>query len=148
MLLFCLCKKIAEISGPVAKGGLHEEKRPCKFHMKTTGKNTNDNFNRENLQWNKEVVNDVSNPEQYSGIYKELSELLGDNATIKIWKYFSGLNVTFPQRLYSKEFTRAYIAENMNDMKPAEMAKTMGLSERRIRQIIAEIKKDEEYECD
>ena len=85
----------------------------------------------------------MSNPEQYSGIYKELSELLGDNATIKIWKYFSGLNVTFPQRLYSKEFTRAYIAENMNDMKPAEMAKTMGLSERRVRQIIAEIRDEE-----
>lgn len=111
--------------------------------MKVTEKSTTDNFNQKNLQWSEEVINDVSNPEHYSGIYKELSELLGDNATIKIWRYFSGLNVTFPQRLYSKEYTRGYIAENMYDMKPAEMAKTMGLSERRVRQIIAEIRDEE-----
>ena len=83
-----------------------------------------------------------SNPERYSGIYKELAELLGDAATMKIWKHFSGLNVTFPQKLYSKEYQKDFIRENMDKTKPAEMAKILSLSERRIRQIIVEIKSD------
>ncbi|WP_242839061.1 Mor transcription activator family protein [Butyrivibrio sp. MC2021] len=81
-----------------------------------------------------------SNPERYSGVYKELAELLGDAATMKIWKRFSGLNITFPQKLYSKEFREEFIRENMDLMKPAEMAKALGLSERRVRQIMVGIK--------
>lgn len=81
-----------------------------------------------------------SNPERYSGIYKDLAELIGDAATLKIWKNFSGLNITFPQKLYSIEFRKEFIMENMESMKPSEMAKQLGLSERRVRQLIAEIR--------
>ena len=113
--------------------------------MKNTGKTTKDNFKSENLQLNKEVIEDVkSNPDLYGGIYKELAELLGDAATIKVWKRFSGLNVTFPQRLYSKEYTKEFIKENMHTLKPSELSRAMGLSERRIRQIITEIKHENE----
>ena len=85
-----------------------------------------------------------SNPERYSGIYKEIAETLGDSATLKIWKHFSGLNITFPQKLYSKEFRKEFIMENMDIMKPAEIARILGLSERRVRQIIGEIKQEQE----
>lgn len=113
--------------------------------MKSTRKITKGNFKSENLQLNEEVIEGVnSNPNLYGGIYKELAELLGDAATIKIWKRFSGLNVTFPQKLYSKEYTKAFIKENMNSLKAAEMSRAMGLSERRIRQIITEIKHENE----
>ena len=113
--------------------------------MKNTGQSANDNFKRNSLQLNMEVVDGVnSNPERYSGVYKEMAEILGDNATMKIWKRFSGLNITFPQRLFSKEYTRDYIRENMHDTKPSELAKAMGLSERRIRQIITEIRSEDE----
>ncbi len=81
-----------------------------------------------------------SNPERYSGVYKELAELIGDAATLKIWKRFSGLNITFPQKLYSIDFRKGFIMENMEAMKPSEMAKALGLSERRIRQIVKEIR--------
>ena len=84
-----------------------------------------------------------SNPDRYSGIYKELAELVGDAAMIKIWRRFAGLNVTFPQKLYSKEFSRAYIAENMDTIKPSEMARTLGISERRVRQIMSEVKNEQ-----
>ncbi len=116
----------------------------CKFHMKKTGHYTSDIFKKTSLQLNKEEVMDMkSHPERFSGIYKELAELLGDAATMKIWKQFSGLNVTFPQKLYSKEFRKDYIRENMNRAKPAEIAKLLGLSERRIRQLIVEIKQED-----
>ena len=120
------------------------EKQQCKFHMKNTGHLTSDIFKKTSLQLNNEEVMDMnSNPERYSGIYKELAELLGDAATMKIWKRFSGLNVTFPQKLYSKEFQKDFIRENMDKTKPAEMAKMLGLSERRIRQIVVEVKRND-----
>lgn len=124
---------------------MNSEILQCKFHMKNTEHYTSDIFKNDSLQLNidEEVIEINSNPERYSGIYKELAELLGDNATIKIWKRFSGLNITFPQKLYSKEYRKEYIKEKMHTMKPAEMAKELGLSERRVRQIIVEIKKSD-----
>ncbi len=123
---------------------MYLEKRQCKFHMKSTGYKASDIFKNDSLQLNKdeEVTTVNSNPERYSGVYKELAELLGDAATMKIWKRFSGLNITFPQKLYSKEFREEFIRENMDLMKPAEMAKALGLSERRVRQIMVGIKSD------
>lgn len=118
------------------------ENTQCKFHMNNAGKTANDNFKNDSLQLNidEEVIDINSNPERYSGVYKELAELLGDTATMKIWKRFSGLNITFPQKLYSKEYREDYIRENMESMKPSEMAKILGLSERRVRQIMGEIR--------
>ncbi|MBR1641725.1 MAG: hypothetical protein IJ683_05305 [Butyrivibrio sp.] len=125
---------------------LDSENRQCKFHMKITGYNASDIFKKDSLQLNKdeEVTAMNSNPERYSGVYKELAELLGDAATLKIWKRFSGLNITFPQKLYSIEFRKEFISENMQKMKPSEMSKTLGLSERRVRQIIEEIRHEQD----
>ncbi len=112
--------------------------------MKITGQTVSDIFKNDSIKLESEEVMVInSNPERYSGIYKEIAELLGDVATLKIWKRFSGLNITFPQKLYSKEFRKDYIRENMIEMKPAEMARALGLSERRVRQIIVEIKHEE-----
>ena len=46
-------------------------------------------------------------------------------------------------KLYSIEFRKEFISENMHTMKPSEMAKTLGLSERRVRQIIVEIRHEQ-----
>jgi hypothetical protein len=113
--------------------------------MNNTGYNASDYFKKDYLQLNnnEEVIYINSNPERYSGIYKDLAELIGDGSTLKIWKHFSGLNITFPQKLYSIEFRKEYIMENMNNLKPSEMAKVLGLTERRVRQIISEIKHEQ-----
>ncbi|WP_408069501.1 Mor transcription activator family protein [Butyrivibrio sp. JL13D10] len=113
--------------------------------MKNAGYKTSDIFKNDSLQLNneEEVIDINSNPKRYSGVYKELAELIGDAATLKVWKRFSGLNITFPQKLYSKEYRKEYIRENMQVAKPAEMAKLLGLSERRVRQIMEEIKRGE-----
>lgn len=81
-------------------------------------------------------------PEQFSEIYKDLAELVGVGNARKIWKVYAGLNITFPQRLYSREYTRTFIAKNYQDKSPRELAKATGLSERRVRQIIREIKSE------
>lgn len=109
--------------------------------MNNTGQKTNDNFKTDSLQLDcQEVMEIKGNPKKYSGIYKDLAELIGDAATVKIWRHFSGLNVSFPQKLYSKEYKRDYIRRNMEEMKPSDIAKSLGLTERRVRQIITDIK--------
>ncbi len=80
--------------------------------------------------------------EKYSEAYRELAELLGDTAVLKLWRRYSGLNVIFPKKLYSREYTRKFIETNMGVIKPSEMARMVDLSERRVRQIIKEIKEN------
>ena len=119
------------------------ENMQCKFHMNNTMQSASDNFEKESIQLDVEEVMDLkADPEKYGGIYKELAEILGDAATIKIWKRFAGLNITFPQKLYSKEYRRRFIDENLATMKPRDMAKSLGLTERRVRQMISEIQKE------
>ncbi len=114
-----------------------------KFQMNSSEKSSNDIFKNQSVQYRKgEVVAINSNPKRYSGVYKEMAELLGDAAAIKIWKRFSGLNISFPQRLYSKEYTKQFIMENMKTMSSHDLARNVNLSERRVRQIINEIKKE------
>ena len=69
---------------------------------------------------------------------KELAELIGETNK-RIWSYYRGLSVQFPQRLYSKEFAKIY-SENLDTMKPKEMAKHLNLTERRVRQIAKDVK--------
>ena len=88
------------------------------------------------------------NPEQYGGIYKELAELLGDAAVVRIWKSYAGLSVTFPMKLYSKEYIREFIREHHAEMKPSEIGRVLGLSERRVRQLIHELRADAEQDTE
>ena len=80
----------------------------------------------------------------YSEVYRELAELIGEAAVIKIWRSYSGLTVTFPRQLYSREFIRSYIRENTGILKPAEIARNVGMTERRVRQIIHDQKEEGE----
>ena len=88
------------------------------------------------------------NPEQYGGLYKELAELLGDAAVVRIWKSYAGLSVTFPMKLSSKEYIREFIREHHAEMKPSEIGRVLGLSERRVRQLIHELRADAEQDTE
>ena len=118
--------------------------------MKKAGKNTNDNNTRESVEYylDDEEVCMSRDPEQYGGIYRELAELLGDAAVAKIWKHYRGLTVTFPMRLHSRDQIHQFIESNMKVMKPAEIGKAVGLSERRVRQIIHDIRNKKKQKRD
>lgn len=85
----------------------------------------------------------AGNPEIYSDLYREMAVLIGDAAVKKLWKAYGGMNVTFPTKLYSRAYVRSFIAANMGCMKPSEMARELKLSDRRIRQLIREIRLEE-----
>lgn len=79
--------------------------------------------------------------DRYCKIYREMAELIGDAAVRKLWKEYGGTSVNFPVRLYSQEYTRSFIQENMEKITPADMARELRLTERRVRQIIHELRK-------
>ncbi len=84
----------------------------------------------------------------YQGIYQELGDLVGVSAAKKIWSQYKGQTISFPQNLYSREAVRAYIRDNMGEKKVSEIARNVGLSERRVRQIMKEIRaqKNEDFD--
>ena len=100
----------------------------------------NNNGKETSVQLNAEEVAMSKNSEKYSQLYKELSELIGDAATIKLWENYQGLNISFPKKLYSNEYVKKFILENKDKMSVQEIAKEVGLSDRRVRQILKENK--------
>ena len=87
------------------------------------------------------------NAYKYSDVYKELLQTLGSEAMVrKIWKAFGGRSVTFPKRLYAREYMLEYIRTNMYSKKPSEIARELDLTERRVRQLIKEIREAEDDE--
>lgn len=72
------------------------------------------------------------------------ADLLGEKAAVKIWKACSGMTISFPQKLYSKEYTRQYIRARTGKQSAREIARELQLSERRVRQIIHELREEEE----
>ena len=53
--------------------------------------------------------------ENYSGIYKDMVEVLGEEITLKIYENYRGQQVTFPMRLYSKSYILEYLNKNELD---------------------------------
>ena len=80
---------------------------------------------------------------QFNDIYKEMAELLGDAAALKMWNRYAGVSVSFPKQLYSREYIQKFIHDNSDVMKPSDIARTIGLTERRVRQIIKEEREKE-----
>ena len=129
-------------TGGVKKHMKDSEKITQKFAMKNTLKSTNDDFDSDEVElFEKGEEQDMNgDPSQYNEIYRELAELVGNAAVMKIWNRYSGVSITFPRQLYSRAYIRKSIEENMGVMKPAEIARMVGLTERRVRQIIQEIR--------
>ena len=83
----------------------------------------------------------TENSNGYCEIYKELADMLGDISDVeKIYNRYKGLTITFPKKLYSAEYVFQYIEENYGKETVQTIARHLGLSERRVRQIIQDMK--------
>lgn len=58
----------------------------------------------------------------------------------KIYNRYRGLTITFPKKLYNKQFVLQYILENYGKETTQEIAKALDLSERRVMQLLKEIR--------
>ena len=79
---------------------------------------------------------------QYCQFYEELANLLESEENVKkLHDHYKGLTVTFPVKLFSKEYELQYVKENYgNGKKTHEIARYLNLTERRIRQMVKEIR--------
>lgn len=69
-------------------------------------------------------------------IYKDLADIVGIDATLQIYSEFSGQQISFPKKLFSKEYVineaiRCYDGKNLN-----KLSKRFGYSERHLRHLI------------
>ena len=78
-------------------------------------------------------------PQDLAGIYGELAEIIGTDDAIIIYEYFKGQQVSFPTRLYSKDFVAEQVISNKSQP-IKKLATKYGYSERRLRQMIQEKK--------
>lgn len=79
----------------------------------------------------------------FNKIYKEIGKMAGDDVARKLWEKYGGLTVSFPKNLYSNEYAKEYIRKNNGKVNPSKMAKILNLTERRVRQIIKELRDEE-----
>ncbi len=66
------------------------------------------------VDYDEEVDNLKKEVELYNDIYKEISEIVGLDATLKIYLRFKGQQISFPVRLYSSHLIQ------QNVIKPAK----------------------------
>ncbi|MDB8460343.1 Mor transcription activator family protein [Turicibacter sanguinis] len=74
--------------------------------------------------------------EDYQGIYQELVELIGEEMTQKFYQYYKGQQITFPVRMYSKEYVRNYLSKHYNGQNLRQLSRELGYSERWMRQLM------------
>ncbi|XZM61216.1 Mor transcription activator family protein [Clostridium perfringens] len=77
--------------------------------------------------------------EDFKGIYKNMVDLLGEEATIKVYKNYKGQQITFPMRLYSKKYVLKVIKDKYNGDNLTELSRELDYSERWMRKLVNEI---------
>lgn len=73
-----------------------------------------------------------------NGIYNDLANLIGIEATKIIFDEYRGQQVTFPVEFYSKQFIHNQIVKEYNGFNVKQLATKYGFSERTIRRILKE----------
>lgn len=77
-------------------------------------------------------------PEDLAGIYKDIAEVIGIEATMRLHREFQGQQVTFPKKLYSKSYLLHQLQKEEQPLNIRALALKFGYTERRLRQILKE----------
>lgn len=83
------------------------------------------------------------NPSNFVPMYEEVARVIGTEDTVKLYEYFKGQQICFPQRLYKTDYIVKYVKENYNGSNIRELARMFGYTERRIRQLLKEKSNDD-----
>ena len=83
------------------------------------------------------------NAEYLNSVYKEISEKLGENVAIEIYKMFKGQQICFPVRFFNPSRIHQVIVEEYNGTNVRALATKYNYSEKTIRRIVR--KNLEEY---
>lgn len=77
--------------------------------------------------------------EDFVGVYKEIADVIGVEATVQLHDHFKGQQINLPIKLYTKEFVvkQIRVSNEKNNIK--DVARAYGYTERRLRQIMKEM---------
>ena len=82
--------------------------------------------------------------ELYNAVYKELSEIVGLDATLKIYMRFKGEQISFPTRLYNPSMIQQKVIKEYDGQNIQELARKYDYSEKTVRRMIKDSLEDEE----
>lgn len=74
-------------------------------------------------------------------IYREIADEIGIENTIRIFNLFHGTQISFPNRLFSKEYIHKAIIKEYNGKNALQLAQKYNYSERSIWRILKSDKK-------
>ena len=74
--------------------------------------------------------------ELYHAVYRELCELVGLEATLKIYRHFQGQQISFPLRLYHSHLIRRKIKKEYDGKNIRALAVRYGYSEKTVRRML------------
>ena len=72
----------------------------------------------------------------YNGIYRDMANVLGEEITKQVYEFYRGQQVTFPMKLYSKEYIQDYLAKKYTGENLKQLSRELGYSERWLKQLI------------
>ena len=72
----------------------------------------------------------------YNGVYSDMIQQFDEELVKEIHKLYRGQQVTFPMRLYSKEYVLNYISENYNGENIKKLSMELNYSERWVKKLI------------
>lgn len=84
------------------------------------------------------LKNDLSG---LNDVYKDIADEIGLENTLIIFKLFHGTQISFPNRLFSKEYTHKAIISEYNGNNVSQLARKYNYSERSIWRILKSINK-------
>ncbi len=73
-------------------------------------------------------------------VYRDIADEIGVENTLAIYKLFHGTQISFPNRLFSKEYTHKAIISEYNGNNVPQLAQKYNYSERSIWRILKTIK--------
>lgn len=82
----------------------------------------------------------------YNDIYKEFSEIVGLEATLKIYLRFKGQQISFPVRLYNPHLIQQNVIKEYDGTNISDLAQKYDYSEKTIRRMIKDSLEDGEQE--
>ena len=103
---------------------------------------------RKVLEYRGEVDAMKKEIELYNDIYKEISEIVGLDNTLKIYLRFKGQQITFPVRLYNSHMIQQSVIKEYDGTNIAELAQKYDYSEKTIRRMIKDSLEDDTTEED
>ena len=82
----------------------------------------------------------------YNDIYKEISEIIGLDNTLKIYLRFKGQQITFPVRLYNPHLIQQNVIKEYDGTNIAELARKYDYSQKTIRRMIKDSLEEDKEE--